>query len=303
MEKKKKHHKETDKTETDKTDPTFIANHIEKLQSPTKEKKWIVQQVTQKNVFVIGSSGTGKSTLFEVLKKENYVPPTAELFCQTIHPKYSPLVCRNEAGEAYSLNFIDTPGLFEVSGTGENRTNSQILELIATALQLSVTKVSAILIVYRLNVRLKDEDIKLIELLSKWISPQMRKNCFLTFTYCENFKPPELAKKVKSFLEADSLSIFRGICQGGVFFVGALDRSGIDSFGEDLYMGTILPNVSIYRDDIITRLMNCSDISISDTLAKKAAASLMPEIRNETQKLDEIHISVKESSSGGCIIL
>jgi GTPase Era involved in 16S rRNA processing len=69
---------------------------------------------------------------------------------------YTPLVVHNSEGKSYSINIIDTPGLF---ATGK-RSNEEVLDSITDCIKGSITTISAVFIVVPFTSVLNQEDLQ-----------------------------------------------------------------------------------------------------------------------------------------------
>jgi hypothetical protein len=131
------------------------------------------------------------------------------------------LVVRNQSGKAFSLNVIDTPGLFEVrANVKEKRTNAQIFDLIEENLRENLTKISAIFILIPAASTLNEEDLEMLKLVKEFLGESFTKNTFLVFTKSDMFKLETLKIKITEFLESAISQPFVEFCQGGIYFSG-----------------------------------------------------------------------------------
>jgi len=126
----------------------------------------------QKNVLLIGKSGVGKTTCFEVLKDACYCTPRGQsLFAGTKDSTYASLVFHNVTGKTYSINVIDTPGLFEVRSSidGPKRSNEEILTNISIRVREEVTCLSAVFLMFPLTTVLNSEDLQTLEVIKEYL--------------------------------------------------------------------------------------------------------------------------------------
>jgi len=139
------------------------------------------QVAIQKNVLLVGKSGVGKTTLFEVLKDVNHKTSSTYSFFASgpKDPSYTPLVVRNSSGRAYSINVIDTPGICEVrSALKESRSNDAIIKAIQECIHSSVTFISAVFLLLPINFALNEEDLQALNIMRTLLGDSFKKTHF-----------------------------------------------------------------------------------------------------------------------------
>merc|ERR1712137_1031336 len=119
-----------------------------------------------RNVLMVGRTRSGKSTTLEVLKDPCYTPPNDTIFSETVDSKCWSFALKRRSQDGrtvdYSLNLIDTPGLFEVKGgqSGEERTNEVIKNTISQCLENEITHIHAIIMFVTFEAGINREDIQ-----------------------------------------------------------------------------------------------------------------------------------------------
>lgn len=100
-----------------------------------------------------------------------HTPDSFSIFAGTIEPKYTPfqLVRKGEDGNKtmYTVNIIDTPGLFEVFSMAsemKSRTDEEIMKMVQTCLNNDVTKLNALVLFATADDGMNPSHIKSIEL-------------------------------------------------------------------------------------------------------------------------------------------
>ena len=95
-----------------------------------------------RNIIFVGKSRAGKSTLIEVLKNKDHNPAKRKMLSETKRATMESFHMKSSDAQDLHFNIMDTPGLFEVSNSLEDkRTNEVILELIKACIDMEVTKV------------------------------------------------------------------------------------------------------------------------------------------------------------------
>jgi len=230
----------------------------------------------QKNLLLLGKSGSGKTTLFEVLKNPKYVTPTNQsLFAGVrLDPEYTPLVVRNQCGKAYSLNVIDTPGLFEVrANVKEKRSNTQIFSLIEDCLRENLTKISSIFILVPATSVLNEEDLEMLRLVKEFLGESFTKNTFLVFTKSDMFKLETLKVKISEFLDSAISQPFIEFCQGGIFFSGAVSGELAGEYGE-AYEQKTKEKVCCLRQYLIDGIVGTEDRKLPSQFGLTSGVSI-----------------------------
>jgi len=93
------------------------------------------------------------------------------LFAGTKDSTYASLVFHNVTGKTYSINVIDTPGLFEVRSSidGPKRSNEEILTNISIRVREEVTCLSAVFLMFPLTTVLNSEDLQTLEVIKEYL--------------------------------------------------------------------------------------------------------------------------------------
>jgi len=260
---------EAKKTTTEKTKKKIQPNpeFIEKattLPLPDKKTLFYSEVAVQKNLLLLGKSGVGKTTCFEVLKDPGYCTPKgSSLFAGSRDAQYVPLIVRNLNGKAYSLNVIDTPGLFEVrsSNEGPKRSNAEILSVIQNRIVETVTTLSAVFIMTPLTSVLNQEDLKTLTEIQEFLGEHAKKITFLVFTKADTVQLETLGSRLDEFLKSELSLQFLEFCQGGIYFTGALSGESVEEYG-DVYVSKVKRKVITLRQCLISALVSTVDLPL-----------------------------------------
>jgi len=173
---------------------------------------------------------------------------------------YSPLVVHNSEGKSYSINIIDTPGLF---ATGK-RSNEEVLDSITDCIKGSITTISAVFIVVPFTSVLNQEDLQALNTIQDFLgnSDSVKSKVFLIFSKADAFQLENLGDRLNEFLESDISKAFLDFCRGGIFFTGAISGESVLEYGE-VYATKVKRKVVCLRQCLIDAILSSEPISIS----------------------------------------
>jgi len=241
-----------------------IVKNATRLPFPEENALYHSEVAVQKNVLLVGKAGSGKTTLLEVIKDVNYKTSTAFSFFSSgsKDPQYLPLVVRNSSGRAYSLNFIDTPGIFEVrNSVKDTRPNEAIAKSILDCVTYSVTSLSAVLFVLPLNLVINEEDIMALTVLKSMLGDAFRKNTYLVLSHADCHQLTTLNERITEFLSSELSLPFLDFCRGGVHFTGATDGELSVELGKN-YENIAKSKVTCLRQNLLEAIISKEDIKL-----------------------------------------
>jgi len=107
---------------------------------------YVLEETETRNVIMVGRTRSGKSTTIGVLKDTCFKPEGFSIFSQTEDPKFSSFALMAKK-KKFTINMIDTPGLFEQKQSGEQaRDNQMIVRTIQECVEHEVTSVNSVMI-------------------------------------------------------------------------------------------------------------------------------------------------------------
>jgi len=118
-----------------------------------------------RNILLCGRTRSGKSTTMGVLKDPCYVPRNTSIFSETQNPKFQSFAINNryeKLVEKFTINIIDSPGLFEVRGkesSESERSNEMISQTIAKCLENEITNINGIILFSTFEAGINQQDI------------------------------------------------------------------------------------------------------------------------------------------------
>lgn len=168
---------------------------------------------------MLGRTRSGKSTALEILKDVCFKPPNMSIYSDVTSAKFQSLSILDETNKVkYTLNIIDTPGLFEItSEEKETRNNDMILNLIRQCTQNEIVKLHCIIIFAALDAGSNIHDVESIKIFSKIFKGV---ETFLCITRAENGSKKWMIETIKQLSEHKDL---KAIPKNKILFSGCYD--------------------------------------------------------------------------------
>jgi GTPase SAR1 family protein len=123
-----------------------------------------------RNCLLVGRTRSGKTTAMGILKDPCYSPNSTSIFSETQNPKFQSFSINNRAEvvvQKFTINIIDTPGLFEVKdkfSVDTERTNEVIAQTIAKCLENEITNIHCIIMFLTFEAGINRDDIEAMKL-------------------------------------------------------------------------------------------------------------------------------------------
>jgi len=266
---------------------------------PEEAAEYLAEEAVQKNVLIIGKAGSGKTTLLEILKNPSFQTSFTQSFFATGSKEaiYTPLVVRNSERRAYSINIIDTPGIYEIrASNSDSRSNEQIVKIIQDIVTHSITHLSAIILTIPIDHVINEEDINVLSIFKGILGDSLKKNTLLVFTKCEQHQFETLAERLNEFLSSEVSLPFLDLCQGGIRFSGAISGEMAKELGTG-YETKIISKVVRLRQNILETIVALEDVNI-DIHVDIPIDTKPSEAKPEVSKVDvgKARPSLKEQS-------
>jgi len=184
------------------------------------------------------------------------------LFSETISVRSNTFITQNNSLN-YTLNIIDTPGLFEIKPKLETaRTNEEITSTIMDCLRNEITKINKIFFVFSKRLGLQHSNVESINLfLDKY--PSLIEKCNLIVTGCEDEDIDDLLKLEDTLKK----STIKNIEKMEVLFSGCIDYK--------LYKRKDFSTIKLqhnrikeFRNLILKRIFDANDYMKIDAIMK-----------------------------------
>jgi hypothetical protein len=193
------------------------------------------------------------------LKDVCYDPIAMSIFSDTVNAKFQSFGVEGKNGVKYTLNIIDTPGLFEQKINDDSvRSNDDILKLINDCQRNEITKLHCAIIFASFESGINSEDIKSIELFQEKFNGV---EIYLCITKCE-LKPSDFMKRL-----LDEITQKLTIRRANILFTGCVnlnDTGYISSEIEKVYQ-----RVGRMRELIFEKIFKCDKFyNVRDLILK-----------------------------------
>jgi len=254
-----------------------------------------------KNILMMGSSRSGKTTFIKYVKKLNHVT-NPELYRGTVNPESEAITIRLN-GEFITLNFMDNPGFDEV-GKDSSRSNEVILESILSHVKGDVTKIHLILIAVNASTGLNSKVLDCIRFFVMMFGRDFKNNMCLLMTGYESYGDDQEKKFMNEFSTNPALKLLYKSCGAGVLFTGALSET---QRSDDKLVSRQKARIGKFMDKIISispgslksdKLIDTTSsfTSQESTLDMyKRVEELMKNIRLERSKVAELRVSLAKN--------
>eukprot|EP01091_Cochliopodium_minus_P005489 TRINITY_DN15405_c0_g1_i1.p1 TRINITY_DN15405_c0_g1~~TRINITY_DN15405_c0_g1_i1.p1 ORF type:complete len:388 (+),score=99.38 TRINITY_DN15405_c0_g1_i1:40-1203(+) len=136
------------------------------------QNKYKLVQTDTRNVMLCGRTRSGKTTAINLLKDPCFNPSKYSLFSETKDPKFQSFAIQTEEDNSrkFTINVIDTPGLFEVKTEHELdqvRTNKDIQNVITKCLENEITNIHVLLVFVAFEQGINPHDIDAMKIFLK----------------------------------------------------------------------------------------------------------------------------------------
>jgi GTP-binding protein EngB required for normal cell division len=186
------------------------------------------------NVLLIGRSQVGKSTLIEVLHNPDY-STTRTGISQTREPSCKERIIDYHDGKRYTLNIIDTPGLYEVRhDPNEMRTNEQLFSLLRDIFVSGRVRALNIICFVTIAGKTHQNDIETFTSLINFLGDRYKPISCLVLTHCDKISTEtldRLSQDIKTHPECASIVDY---CQLGIHYHGTIDMDDLSTYDEEM---------------------------------------------------------------------
>jgi GTP-binding protein EngB required for normal cell division len=188
-----------------------------------KDNKYPFRECISRNVFLLGRTRTGKSTISRVLRNPHHIPELAGLYAEDRNISFNEIATTNESN-VYYIKIIDSPGFYDQTiNEGERLSNETIKTYINECITKDVTHIHMFAFVFSGGTGINIQDIQSM-IFIKQNYPQLQEFFILLITHCEEKDEDERKTFVDQFFKHPDvvrygLKDFFGL---GIYFMGCL---------------------------------------------------------------------------------
>jgi GTPase Era involved in 16S rRNA processing len=229
----------------------ILEKNLNKLQEEVQRDKPIGTDFREVNILLVGKTRAGKTTVAKMIQNLFQIVKSASMFVGTVNTNITQVEIRYN-NINYRINFIDTPGLFELTPSeeynkgGPKRDNETLLKLIRQDLLQSGLTVHAVFFCFTGELEEGGQDAKALELYLHnfpnvpWIA---------VYTRAEGLLPKDIKDLRKQLKEHPN----EFIQNHDIYFAGALpDPTSLPIDEIDPKQSLrYLNNIAQYRKDIL----------------------------------------------------
>ena len=197
----------------------------------------------QRNVLIIGRSGSGKSTIANAIANRKTFPESAIFSPGTklpIEQRKINIVDENDQQVKYKVKLLDTKGLFDASGWGNaEKDHENIFQATKTHINSNRLNIHLALFVFEYSHgSIQEKDIKAFEALFKFFSSDFSSVSALIITHCDRENV-----KTRTEIESDFKTNPKSV------FISKFMKKGIVTVGLPSDLGKTNEGVKSYLED------------------------------------------------------
>eukprot|EP01126_Amoeba_proteus_P036826 TRINITY_DN3764_c0_g2_i1.p1 TRINITY_DN3764_c0_g2~~TRINITY_DN3764_c0_g2_i1.p1 ORF type:complete len:526 (-),score=114.25 TRINITY_DN3764_c0_g2_i1:85-1662(-) len=276
----------------DSTDETELAKKA--IKSYAEKDRILLQMAVERNLILLGRIRSGKSTFLEVLKRPDHLADQMSLYAETRDPKLHRFTVKYQETN-YNINVMDTPGLFEItSSEDQRRTNEQLKGIIKKCIEWEFTRIHLIVIAITVETGVNKEDIEAITQFSEMFG-DVAKKIVLLITRSEGYSEKEKRDFISQFDDLPQLKTLKNVLdlEGGILFSGCLASRHLSS---ELNAKTNLARVMVMRNKFYSLLFSKGECTYIKDIAsfKSEQEAEMENLKRNVTTLQEEKRHVEE---------
>jgi GTP-binding protein EngB required for normal cell division len=254
---------------TDYTTPGEIThNNLDEDIADIDSNPYEVFQSNIMNIIMIGDSRAGKSTFIQYINNINH-SVSSGLYRGTVDPE-SQILTIKFMNKLLTVNFIDTPGLNEVSATG-SRANDHIVDLISSFVRKDITKVHLILLTVNAASGINSNQLKTIMDIATSLGREFIPNICLLISNYEHYGRSQERELKVSISNDQSLKPLKIACGAGILFTGALTN---EEFKDIKVRDKFIPRQKRRVTDFLNKLTKVKPANLQTEVIERANSSL-----------------------------
>jgi len=151
------------------------------------------------------------------------------------------------------------------------------VKLIQDCVVSSVTRLSAVFLLFPINSSLNEEDLQVLNVMKGLFGEVFKKNTFLVFTHSDFHQLSTLTERVNEFLSSEISAPFLEFCQGGIHFSGVINGELASELGP-VYVQKVQHKVICLRQNLLESIMATEDIKIEFSQKENIKGTTSPSI-------------------------
>jgi len=259
---------------------------LEMLPALCGKQDFRFRETEVRNILFVGRTRSGKSTVVRTMTGVQNVVRPLSIFSGTKHVHFRNFALKGKSGLDYTLNVIDTPGLFEVKKVGEAaRSDEEILNMIAECLKNEITRLHGIILFCSLTAGVNDTDVIAMKKLIQTFGVDT--NMAICVTRSENTTQVQRETIVTELEQHGEIGELLKQVNSNIFFMGAVDP---DRVTDDSTLEKIVAQVIEDRANFLEFIFLCqNDTKIEDLkFVKDKRVEIKRKIRSRQNVLGKL---------------
>jgi len=259
------------------------------MDSPKAITEIKLSEAVKINLIIIGKSGCGKTTLFNVWKNPDFIPPMISAYSQTREPKphhFTANISYNDGTHsALTLNILDTPGLSETGLVStDERTDEEILKLVSTCLRENLIDINVIGFVFRCDVRISQEDLIIFEKIKNFLGEEWSEHCLLILTFADKRSDDGADKFMDQMKQGQRYKQILDYCKLGYVRTSAIDPEELKKYEK---RERLLAEMKEFNSQLVNA-MRIEALSKIAQVTKAKKVELLAQIQRDIAEEDNI---------------
>jgi len=187
--------------------------------------------------------------------------------------------------QQYTINIIDTPGLFEI-GTGTVRDTNEIMRLIHRCIDMEITKIHQVFFVYNLRNGLFKEDLDSFSEFLK-VFKGMEDKISILLTFSESWGVAKKQNIRKQFEDLPQFAHMKETVQNKIFYLGSLNKDRMEVDTQEV-TNQLQKSICVQRLTLLDHITKLKEtFNVKDLLVYKNQETLVKNLVKAIQEYDK----------------